>query len=139
MPEASGIKIEFLCESENSLHSDVIRLKTILTNILSNSIKYSDRNKSHRFIKVKASVSESICMITVEDNGLGIEPQYLNKIFDMYFRAHANIKGTGLGLYIVKDTIDRLQGKIEVESEPGKGTKFHIELPNFVNTHALTY
>ncbi len=139
MPDASGIKIEFLFDSEYSLYSDVMRLKTILTNILSNAIKYSDRTKTNRFIKVKASVSETICLILVEDNGLGIEPQYLSKIFDMYFRAHANIKGTGLGLYIVKDTIDRLGGKIEVESEPGKGTKFHIELPNFINTHALTY
>lgn len=132
MPDASGIKIEFFCDAQTSLYSDVIRLKTILTNILSNAIKYSDRQKDNRFIKVKGRVSEGKFNISIEDNGLGIESQYLSKIFDMYFRAHTGLKGTGLGLYIVKDTIDRLNGTIEVTSEPGKGTSFYIELPNFV-------
>jgi signal transduction histidine kinase len=109
-----------------------------LTNILSNSIKYSDRRKANRFIKVNATVSENNCAIAIEDNGLGIEEQYLDKIFDMYFRAHTSLKGTGLGLYIVKDTIERLGGSIKVESVPGKGTTFFIELPNFINTLVLS-
>jgi len=137
LPQARGIKIDFNFDAEVPLHTDLIRLKTILTNILSNSIKYSDRQKEQRFIKVTAIVSENTCDITIEDNGLGIEAQYLDKIFDMYFRAHNNLKGTGLGLYIVKDTIDRLRGTIEVESEPGKGTAFHISIPNFISTPVL--
>ena len=137
MPEAREIKIDFSFSATAPLFSDVIRLKTILTNILSNSIKYSDRKKANRFVKVTAQVTDKTYSIVVEDNGLGIEAQYLNKIFDMYFRAHANLKGNGLGLYIVKDTIDRLGGSIKVKSEPGKGTTFFIELPNFINTPVL--
>ncbi len=137
MPEAKGIKIDFSSNALVPLFSDPIRVKTILTNILSNSIKYSDRSKSDRFIRVTTDVSEKTCSIVIEDNGLGIEPQYLDKIFDMYFRAHTNLKGTGLGLYIVKDTIDRLQGTIEVQSQPGKGTKFFIEFPNFINAPVM--
>ena len=109
-----------------------------MTNILSNAIKYSDRSKANKFIQVTATVSAEKCYVVIEDNGLGIEKQYQSRIFEMYFRAHTNLKGTGLGLYIVKDTIDRLQGSIKVESEPGQGTKFHIELPNFVKTPILS-
>lgn len=134
MPDADGIEIEFFYDGETPLYSDLIRLKTILTNILSNSIKYSDRTKENRFIKVTASVSKKKLAITIEDNGIGIDEQYVSKIFDMYFRASTKQKGTGLGLYIVKDTIDRLDGTIEVNSVLGKGTKFVIELPNFINT-----
>ena len=66
----------------------------------------------------------------MKDNGIGIEPQYQEKIFDLFFRATDQSQGTGLGLFIVKDTIDKLRGKIEVESEPGRGTTFTIEIPN---------
>ena len=138
MPEARDIKIDFSLNANAPLYSDVIRLKTILTNILSNSIKYSDRDKANRFIKVEAQITEKACSIIIEDNGLGIKSQYLDKIFDMYFRAHTNLKGTGLGLYIVKDTIDRLQGTIEVESQYGIGTKFRVELPNFIPAPVVT-
>ena len=138
MPDARDIKINFSFNAIAPLYSDVIRLKTILTNILSNAIKYSDRSKTNSFIHVTATVSEEKCYVVIEDNGLGIEKQYQSRIFEMYFRAHTNLKGTGLGLYIVKDTIDRLQGTIKVESEPGQGTKFHIELPNFVKTPILS-
>ena len=135
MPAARGISIKFSFKATAPLYSDVIRLKTILTNTLSNAIKYSDNSKANKFIHVTANITDTKCSIVIEDNGLGIERQYLSRIFEMYFRAHTNLKGTGLGLYIVKDTIDRLQGNIRVESEPG--TKFYIELPNFVNTPIL--
>lgn len=138
MPEAREIKVDFSCVATAPLYSDSIRLKTIVTNILSNSIKYSDCSKTNRYIKVTANITDKICSIVIEDNGLGIEAQYLDKIFDMYFRAQTNMKGTGLGLYIVKDTIDRLQGTIEVKSQHGIQTKFYITLPNFVPSSVLS-
>ena len=73
------------------------------------------------------------CQITIEDNGIGIKDEYLNKIYQIFYRADENAKGSGLGLYIVKNIIDRLGGEIKVNSEHGTGSCFTIILPNLVN------
>jgi signal transduction histidine kinase len=64
------------------------------------------------------------------DNGKGIESAYLDKIFDMFFRASADSYGSGLGLYITRQVVKKLNGTIRVQSEPGQGTEFVITLPN---------
>jgi signal transduction histidine kinase len=66
----------------------------------------------------------------VEDNGEGIGKEHLDKIYDMFFRATTNSHGSGLGLYIVKETLAKLNGNIQVESELGKWTKFTVKIPN---------
>jgi PAS domain S-box-containing protein len=132
LPGADEITCEYDFRASCDFFSDPLRLKTILTNILSNSIKYSDPFKDNRFIHVSAQVDELICRIVIHDNGLGIDEQHLGSIFDMFFRSHTQIQGTGLGLYIVKDTVDRLQGEIEVKSKIGVGTTFTVTLPNFI-------
>jgi signal transduction histidine kinase len=68
-----------------------------------------------------------------EDNGIGIGREYINKVFDMFFRATNNNEGAGLGLYIVREAIDKLDGKITIESELRKGTTFKIKIPNHYN------
>jgi len=70
--------------------------------------------------------------VTITDNGVGIDSRYLEKILDIFYRANTETQGTGLGLYIVKDTVALLRGKIEVQSKLGTGTTFTITLPNFV-------
>jgi signal transduction histidine kinase len=65
----------------------------------------------------------------VEDNGVGIKPDHHEKIFDMFYRASENSKGSGLGLYIAREAVKKLGGQITVESELGKGTRFRIILP----------
>lgn len=111
-----------------SLHTDSFRLKIILSNLLSNAIKYADLSKAKPFISVKAYDKEHSHIIEIEDNGIGIEEKYLSRIFDMFFVTNNDNKGTGLGLYIVKDAITNLNGSINVVSEPGKGTLFTIIL-----------
>jgi len=69
--------------------------------------------------------------VTVEDNGIGISDKYIDKIFDMFYRATESSDGSGLGLYIVKETVDRLKGKIDVQSRPEEGTRFKVEFPNY--------
>ena len=64
------------------------------------------------------------------DNGQGIETKHLAKIFDMFFRATQNSTGSGIGLYIVKEIVQKMNGSIEVESSPGRGSKFFITLPD---------
>jgi PAS domain S-box-containing protein len=127
-----GDKIDVLFEVDNSVewYSDAIRVKTIVTNIFSNAIKYQDLQKQNPFIKIAAHVTEEFCDLSIEDNGIGIEPEFQDKIFDLFFRATDQSKGTGLGLFIVRDTIERLKGMIKVKSRQGKGTTFFIRIPN---------
>jgi signal transduction histidine kinase len=128
--EAHKIDIQFTVEGNVDFYSDSIRLKTVITNLLSNAIKYIDRKKSEPFIIISVSIKEEICQLRFEDNGIGIDPQYHEKIFELFFRATTHSQGTGLGLFIVKDTIEKLKGTIEVDSKPGRGTIFTIQLPN---------
>jgi signal transduction histidine kinase len=66
----------------------------------------------------------------VEDNGVGIDDAHLSRIFEMFYRANEDIEGTGIGLYIVDQSLEKINGKIKVESDLGKGSRFSIELPN---------
>jgi signal transduction histidine kinase len=75
-------------------------------------------------------MSDTETGIIVKDNGIGISKENQEKIFDMFYRVSENSVGSGLGLYIVKEIVEKLDGKIEVESEPGKGTAFSIHIPN---------
>lgn len=67
--------------------------------------------------------------LKVEDNGQGISPEYHQRVFDMFYRANEQSKGSGLGLYIVKETLDKLSGSIHLESAPGVGSTFTVRLP----------
>jgi PAS domain S-box-containing protein len=125
-----SIDISWNIGGNAELLSDKVRVQTIITNILSNAIKYMDLQKQNPFIKIAAQITEEVCDIQVEDNGIGIAQAYQEKIFDLFFRATDQGQGTGLGLFIVKDTIDRLKGTINVQSKIGEGTIFKISIPN---------
>jgi signal transduction histidine kinase len=112
-----------------SITNDLLRFRIVLSNLISNAIQYHHNNKKDRYIKISADVNEDQCEITVADNGTGIEKEHLGKIFDMFYRASTQISGSGLGLYLVKDAVNTLQGSITVESTPKEGTTFHIILP----------
>jgi signal transduction histidine kinase len=129
----NGNRVKVLLQADDDgveWYSDLIRVKTVVTNIFSNAIKYQDLQKQNPFIKIVTHVDHEFCDIRIEDNGIGIDPEYEEKIFDLFFRATDQSQGTGLGLFIVKDTIDRLKGSIEVRSKKGEGTTFHIRIPN---------
>jgi PAS domain S-box-containing protein len=126
----TNIHIDLEFSGDIEFYSDSIRVQTILTNILSNAIKYSDPKKSEPFIKISVSIKEEFCQIRIVDNGIGIDQKYLDKIFDLFFRATEHAQGTGLGLFIVKDTIVKLKGTIEVVSTLDEGTTFMISIPN---------
>ena len=68
------------------------------------------------------------------DNGIGIDEANLNRIFEMFYRATEQSDGSGIGLYIVKNAVDKLGGQISVSSRPGQGTRFNIVLPNRIRT-----
>jgi signal transduction histidine kinase len=111
-------------------YSDHSRLLIIMNNMLSNAVRYRDPWKADCFVQVKVEVSETEALLEFTDNGIGIAEHYHAKIFNMFFRASADSKGSGLGLYIVKAAVEKLDGTIEVESELGVGTTFRITIPN---------
>ena len=110
------------------INNNSLRLKIILNNLLSNAIKYADPNKTDKFIKIKTYPINNSFAIEVEDNGMGIKEKSLDKIFDMFYTANHDL-GSGLGLYIVKDTVSILGGTIAVTSEFNQGSKFIVTIP----------
>lgn len=113
-----------------SFISDERRMRIIFHNLISNAIKYSDDRKQHPQITIKISFSNNCAVLEVADNGIGIEEEHLDKIFTLYYRATNTNKGSGLGLHIVKETIEKLKGSVQVESKKDIGTKFIIVIPN---------
>ncbi|HEY3403536.1 MAG TPA: HAMP domain-containing sensor histidine kinase [Ohtaekwangia sp.] len=109
--------------------TDHSRLAVILNNLVGNSIKYSDNSKESSFVRIGASTSPKGYKLSVADNGIGIPEEHLPRIFEMFYRATENSKGSGLGLYIVKETVEKLNGSIQFESVYGKGSEFTVILP----------
>ncbi|MEX2231714.1 MAG: HAMP domain-containing sensor histidine kinase [Cyclobacteriaceae bacterium] len=111
------------------VNADKNRLSVVLNNLMANAIKYHDPDKERQWIDVQVSNSNGTIKVTVSDNGMGIDSEHHKKIFDMFYRGTFQSKGSGLGLYIVKETIARMKGTISVESTPGQGSSFLITLP----------
>lgn len=130
LPGAESIIKTVNINAPVSFRSDAYRVSMIFNNLISNAIKYSDPHKERPFLNIDCHVSLEKAEIVVSDNGIGIDPNYISKVFDMFFRATLQKDGAGLGLYIVKETVEKLQGNVRVESAPGKGTTFYIELAN---------
>jgi PAS domain S-box-containing protein len=111
-------------------YTDAKRLSIILNNLISNAIRYSDPYKKQSYVHIAVTTTLTEAHISVEDNGIGIEEEHLEKVFNMFYRATESMSGSGLGLYIVKETIDMLGGNVRVASIVGKGTTFTLTLPN---------
>lgn len=135
MPGYERIQKDIFIQGENRFYSDHYRLSLILNNLISNAIKYSDPQKENSFIHISITLKEDKVILIFKDNGIGIENGYIQKVFNMFFRATEKNEGAGLGLYIVKEAVEKLGGTIELESQVGKGTVFKIELPNQIKEH----
>ena len=134
MADARGVEIRVL-DALPTLTIDVGRLELTFVNLLSNAIEYSDEAKPVRWVEISGLESaEGWCQIAVRDNGLGIPPDSVAKIFERFTRAHAehddvvHVGGLGLGLSIVEDCVGAMHGRIEVESAEGVGTTFVLTL-----------
>jgi signal transduction histidine kinase len=116
-------------EKDLMLDCDHERLKMVISNLLANSIKYHNKNRPNPFIRFIGKRENEIVRIVVEDNGQGIKEEHLSRLFDMFYRANENSNGTGLGLFLVKKNVLRMNGTINIESIYTKGTKVEITLP----------
>jgi signal transduction histidine kinase len=129
----SADKVEFISKVKGTgnFYSDPKRISIFLNNFLSNAIKYQDPGKKKKsFVNIQVTQTKSYATITIEDNGVGIKKEYQSKIFNMFFRASENSFGSGLGLYIARQAVERLGGEIKVDSKLGIGTTFTINLPS---------
>ena len=112
----------------DEIHSDNLRLNIIISNLLSNAIKYADTSKQKMFISIKTYIEDDFYKIEISDNGIGIKDEFKDHIFEMYFGTNKN-KGSGLGLYIVKEAVENIKGNIYVSSENNIGSKFIVTIP----------
>ncbi|MEN9908904.1 MAG: hypothetical protein RLZZ540_2053 [Bacteroidota bacterium] len=128
-----GVQFHLSVSSEGLFVSDYRRLGVILNNILSNALKYRDVSKEKSFVNIIIRSNKTNAIVIIEDNGVGIATNDKDKIFEMFYRATTLSSGSGLGLYIVKEALEKLGGTINVESELNKGTKFIVEIPNQIN------
>jgi len=110
----------------DKIFSDKARLKIIILNIISNSLKYANIKEGKPSINIKLDIDNDYFTLEIADNGIGIPKESQSKIFNMYYRATDTNHGSGLGLYIVREIIDKLDGEIFVKSELYKGTSILI-------------
>ncbi|MEQ9412211.1 MAG: ATP-binding protein [Cyclobacteriaceae bacterium] len=127
----NAIQLKFINEIDSSveLTSDREGWRAIIANLLSNAIKYHDLGKADPFIKVSASQHNEIMELVIEDNGQGIPGELQKRLFEMFYRAHEVSTGSGLGLFLVKKMVTKLNGKIVLESKHNQGTKVKITVP----------
>ena len=123
------IKIEGI-----EFYSDQWRISEIFRNLISNAIKYRQLISSAPEVMVKIHIDHLRADISFSDNGIGIEEKNLTRIFEMFYRATEQSDGSGIGLYIVKNAVEKLGGQISVASKPLQGTRFNIILPNRINS-----
>ena len=130
MEKASRIRKNITVEQAGKFFTSPTRLEIVLNNLISNAMKYADLCKPDPSIEVRVTANSKTAEIRIIDNGEGIPTDAKPKIFDMFYRASANGVGSGLGLYIVKEAVEKIGGTIVVYSEHGKGTEFVVEIPN---------
>ncbi|VAW27079.1 DNA-binding response regulator, AraC family [hydrothermal vent metagenome] len=124
-------KIKTIVEVDDDLLilTDKTRFTFIVNNLLTNAYRYADFTKAQPFVKTTAGLKGSNFYLKIEDNGQGIKEEFQAKIYEMFYRANENSSGSGLGLYIVKESLAKLKGNIVLKSVYQKGTIVHVEIP----------
>lgn len=123
------VKKEIIIHQSDVFKSDKRRIAVIFRNLISNALKYYDESKDEPFLKIEVESNSEAARILIEDNGIGISKDEHEEVFKMFYRATERSTGSGLGLYIILETVEKLNGTIKMESEKYVGTSFIIEIP----------
>lgn len=129
----SNVNITVHIDDDAVLYSDKSRIKMIVSNLLANALRYHDPEKPDPYVNISILPKDAGVALSIQDNGIGISRDKHEKVFDMFYRASVLSEGTGIGLYIVKETVEKLNGIIQLTSEPGKGSDFTIYMPTIDN------
>lgn len=124
------IDIQRQIEANAPLYSDRNRLKLILNNVISNAINYADLNKEAHVLTISIQVHPEKASFHIWDNGQGIAEDQIPKIFDMFHRANKHSKGSGIGLYITQEAVEKLGGVMKAESSHKEWTLFSFDIIN---------
>lgn len=137
--ETPDLELNVNTESDIPIITDQARLTNVMENLISNAIKYRDNIKGTLKIQITCSASDDQVIIKVKDNGIGIADKHKEKIFDMFYRASSLSNGSGLGLYIVKENLESMQGSIQLESVLLEGSVFTIQFKNHFNSNLINH
>lgn len=127
--DQNKVAVETRINQAVTFNCDELRLRIVLNNLISNALKFQNPYQEKPKIEIQVNTNNEGCKIIVADNGMGIAHQHLDKLFQMFYRATDKKPGSGIGLYIVKDCLKKLEGDIKVESELDKGTRFLVDIP----------
>jgi signal transduction histidine kinase len=128
--DLSLINVKIEIKQNQAFHSDDSKLRVILGNLLNNACQFQRDEIDSKQVKVGVLVEDGQAVISVADNGVGIEKEYREDVFDLFQRATQKSVGSGLGLYMVKEAVYQLGGKILLESEVDNGTTVKVTLPS---------
>lgn len=132
---AKHLHFEIDFDEQIPFYSDRQSVATVLENIISNAIKFHAKDRHDSYIRIKGKTTKNNLSLTIADNGIGIASHLKDRVFDMFYRASAVAEGTGLGLYIVREIVNKLEGTISITSEENQGALFRIRLKNYDHEH----
>jgi signal transduction histidine kinase len=127
---ADSIRLDYDEQIHHILRTDYYQLKVVLGNLISNAVKYHDPKKTDQYISIRFQKANRDIHIAIEDNGIGIAPESQHKVFDMFYRATSEAEGSGLGLFIVQQALDKINAHISLVSELGEGSTFKLVIEN---------
>ncbi|HNQ00329.1 MAG TPA: PAS domain-containing sensor histidine kinase, partial [Bacteroidia bacterium] len=128
LPTYDRINFEIKIDQDVEITTDKVLLLSVFQNLIHNAINYC--NQQSPWIRIKAEAKNRGIEVEVADNGKGIPEVVQNRVFEMFYRGHPDSNGSGLGLFIVKNALEKMKGKIKFTSEQGHGTVFYVTIPN---------
>lgn len=126
----NAIELNVQAEQSSPFYSDAARLRLVLTHLMMNAIMFQKAGEGRKKINIRCFANAEECQISVEDNGIGIDPNEQENIFKLFYRATAESSGAGIGLFVVHEALEKMKGKIRVDSKPGRGSTFTFSVPN---------
>ncbi len=130
LPEHADVVVKKIIKERHKLYTDSLRIEAIVDNLIGNAFKYKNKYAQPPEVFIKAEVTAKKLRLTITDNGIGIVQKYQKSVFKLFSRATDQASGSGLGLYLVHESVQKLKGSIHFESISGKGSTFFISLPN---------
>lgn len=129
LPNYKEITVSCHIKQKVKFISDKMRIQTILVNLISNALKYQKPHEADKKVEITVTVWDFKVRIEVFDNGIGVDQNIQNKVFDMFYRGAVQSEGSGLGLYIMSETVKQLHGFVKLESVPDLYSRFIVEIP----------